>query len=353
MSSEPTRRVRRIVVTRLRYLGDVVLSTPLLAALREAHPEATIEYLTLANYAEVLLHHPWVDRIHALPNKAGPLATLQMAATLARPRVDWWFDLFGNPRSALLCALARPRHSVGPARGIRSRVFQYRRGGPEHPVSAINHHLDKAEPLLGHVEGRRVRLELSPEELDAIQTRFPELGEESPILLHPGATWPSKAWPAAKWSALVEAMERAHLGPVWILCASGEEELSRAIAARANAQCRVLAPLSLRPLMALIARARAYVGNDGGVLHCAVGLSTPTIGLFGPTEREIWFPHESFGGCRLLQEEVPCRPCHRHECDHLSCLRALPVFRVVESLRELLQEVEGPDSRRGGLVTHG
>ncbi|HKI83872.1 MAG TPA: glycosyltransferase family 9 protein, partial [Candidatus Krumholzibacteria bacterium] len=152
----------------------------------------------------------------------------------------------------------------------------------------------------------------------------------------------------------IDALAREQLGPIWILSAPGQEESSERIARQALASCRVIPPLSLRPLLALIASARAYLGNDGGVLHCAVGLSTPTVGIFGPTEREIWFPHEEFGGARLVQEEVPCRPCHLHECDHLSCLRELPVTRVVAALKSLLQEREsGFDARREGLVVHG
>jgi len=338
----------------MRYLGDVVLSTPLLGSLRETLPEARIEYLTFASYAPVLAHHPWVDQVHALPDNAGVRATLRMAAKLRRAKFDWWLDLFGNPRSALLCALARPRHSVGPARGIRSRVFDYRRPAPEHSASSIVHHLDKAEPLIGRARTRPVQLEVAPLELQAIREQFPELKTSQPLLLHPGATWPSKAWPASKWSSLIDALEREQLGPIWILSVPGQEELSERIARQASARCRVVPSLPVRPLLALIASARAYLGNDGGVLHCAVALSTPTVGIFGPTEPEIWFPHAEFGGCRLVQEEAPCRPCHRHECDHLSCLRELPVARVVASLRELLEEFEsGVVSRRGGLVAHG
>jgi len=354
MNAEPRTSVRRILVTRLRYLGDVVLSTPLLGTLRDSYPKARIEYLTFASYAPVLAHHPWVDQVHALPDDAGVLETLRMAAKLRRAKFDWWLDLFGNPRSALLCALARPRHSVGPARGIRSRFFGYRRPAPEHSPSAIVHHLDKAAPLVGRARPRPVHLEVTPGELEAIRRQFPDLNGPQPLLLHPGATWPSKAWPDSKWSALIDALTREQLGPIWILSAPGQEALSERVVRQASASCRVVPPLPVRPLLALIASARAYLGNDGGVLHCAVGLSTPTVGIFGPTEPEIWFPHQEFGGCRLVQEEVPCRPCHRHECDHLSCLRELPVTRVVASLRELLQEREsGAVSRQGGLVAHG
>ena len=326
--------VQRVLVTRLRYLGDVVLSTPLLAALREALPQARIEYLTMEPYAEVLRHHPVVDEIHALPMNAGMGETLKVVARLSRPRVDWWIDLFSNPRSALLCGLARPRVSVGGDRGLRSRVFRYRRGAPEETSSAIEVHLDKLQPLLGALPPRGVQLRVTAEEIERVKESFGLGPDDSPVLLLPSATWPSKAWPAEKWEELVRRIQREGWGEVWILSAPDQEELSQTIATRAG--CRIIPPLGLRELMALLSVAGAFVGNDGGILHCAVGVGAPTVGLFGPTEKEIWFPHDRFANALLAQESVACRPCHLHECGHLSCLRALPVSRVIDLLERVM-----------------
>ncbi len=332
-----TAGVRRVLVTRLRYLGDVVLSTPLLGALREIVPDARIEYLTLAPHAEVLRHHPWVDEVHALSEGAGMVEMARMAARLRHPRIDWWIDLFSGPRSALLCALARPRLSVGGNRGLRSRVYRFRRGSPGDGASAIEIHLDKLFPLVGRIEPRGVRLALSEAERREAWERF-EPGRPGPILLHPAATWPSKEWPEEKWAELARSIQRRGLAEVWIVSVQGREELGHRIARLSGTSCRVLPPLELRELLGLLSWSAAYVGNDGGILHCAVGVGTPTVGIFGPTEREIWFPHEAFAPARVVQEAVPCRPCHRHTCDHLSCLRALPVSRVMQALQELLRE---------------
>lgn len=332
--------VRRILVTRLRYLGDIVLSTPVLDTLRERCPEASIEYLCFDSYAEPLRHHPSVDVVHALPSGAGPLTMLSYAARLRRPRVDWWIDLFGNPRSALLCLLARPRASVGTDRGLRSRVFDHRLGTPAGDPSAVAHHLHKLFPLLGEVPERPVRIACDPESRARARTRFGIDPARPPLLLHPGSTWPSKAWPERKWAQLVEILLRESFGEPWILTAPGQEASSRRIVDATGRGARLLEALPLEDLLPLIAESRAYLGNDGGVLHAAVALGTPSVGLFGPTEPEIWFPHEKWGGARLAQEFVPCRPCHLHHCDHLSCLEALPVERVVRLLRELLRGEE-------------
>ncbi len=332
--------VRRILVTRLRYLGDVILSTPVLEALRERCPEASIEYLCAEEYAPVLAAHPDVDRIHALPSSAGVAQTWRMARELRSPRVDWWVDLFGNPRSALLCLLARPRVSVGTDRGLRTRVFQHRMGTPPGSPSAVAHHLHKLLPLMGELAERPVSIAVTQAERSAIREALGLDSSRAPVLLHPGATWPSKAWPEAKWSQLIDALAAEGWGECWVLSAPGEEARSRGIVEQASADARVIEALGLRELLALVAEARAYIGNDGGILHAAIALGTPTVGIFGPTEAEIWFPHDRWGGARLAQEYVACRPCHLHHCDHLSCLEALPVSRVRQLLGELLGQPE-------------
>jgi len=326
------------LVTRLSFLGDIVLSTPVLSTLREHCREASIEYLCLEAYAPALQQHPCVDRVHALPRNAGLADTFKMVKALRQPRVDWWIDLFGNPRSAMLCLLAQPRISVGTDRGVRTRVYQHRMGAAEDNPSAVAHHLNKLRPLLGPIEERPVSLAVSDEERIATRARFGLEVDERPVLLHAGSTWPSKAWPEPKWSRLIDALSADGFQKLWVMSAPGDEARANRIVAGACAPATAIEPLSLREVFGLLAESRAYIGNDGGILHSAIALRTPTVGIFGPTEPEIWFPHLRSGACRLAQEFVACRPCHLHECDHLSCLEALPVSRVRDLLHEVLAD---------------
>lgn len=333
----PPAAVRRVLVTRLKFLGDVVLTTPVLRALRQALPHASIEYLTLEPYAPALRHHPDLDRVHALPAAAGVLQTLQMARALARPQVDWWIDLMGSPRSALLAALARPRVAIGPDRGVRRRVYHHRRGRPTGDRSAVRHHLDKLAPLLGPLEPSAVRIVADPA-LRASARRRLGLPSVRPLLLiHPGSTWPATAWPERRFAELLMRLhgELPHL-PCVVATADDPGRAARVVAAAA-VPARALPALPLSELLALVAEASLYVGNDGGVLHCAVALGVPTVGVFGPTEPDIWFPHAGLGPHRVVLQEVPCRPCHLHSCDHLTCLRTLPASTVQAEVHEVLR----------------
>lgn len=316
-------QVRRVLLTRLRFLGDVVLSTPLLSHLRERLPDASIEYLVDARFADVLQGHPSVDRLHRLSPGAGLGETLELLRTLRRPRIDWWIDLFTNPRSCVLAALASPRAGVGSARGLRSRVYGHRRPRPAGEPNAIEHHLDKLMPLLGPCESRRTQLQVGNADREALHALIGPW-EGSPLLLNPGSTWPDKAWPADRWSPLVERLRESNSNPIWMLSPPGEERHAASLAAAAGVRCLPLLPL--RPLLALLERSRLYIGNDGGVMHCAVALGTPTLTLFGPTDPQIWFPYEDWGPYRVLRGEQ-------------GVLERLTLDEVADAAHQLLAEM--------------
>lgn len=310
----------------------------MLAALRSAFPRASVEYLTQGDFAPLLQDHPWVDRVHGLP--AHPRATelFALVRDLRHPRVDWWFDLFGNPRSAILTALSRPRHSVGPRRGVRSLVFEHRRPGPPGTVSAVRHHLDNLVPLLGPVEPGPTRLFVTDRERETLLDRLHLERADRLVLLHPGSTWPDKAWPEANWPTLVSGLREQGLDAFAVMTPPGETKRAERIARACGDGTRALEELSVREMMALVSSCRLFVGNDGGVLHCAVALGTPCVGLFGPTDPAIWFPYEDRGPFRVVREYNAAGPCSLHGRSHVSRLAHLEPRRVVEAVRQVLQE---------------
>jgi len=299
MSDRVSEGRERIVVSRLRFLGDVVLSTPALEALRAARPAATIEYLTYEAFAPVLAHHPAVDRVLTMPSGAGVRATWEAVRALRRPRVDWFFDLFSNPRSAVLVGLSRPRRSVGQEAGLRSRVYSVRR--PPRATQVLGN-LDKVTPLVGEVQERLPRLYVSQEERDEAARNHGFGPERSEIFVHPGATWPWRLWPVERWPLLIRQLEDLGSGArVNVVTPPGDgASLARDLAG-STPNVRVLPAMGLRGLMAALVHGALYVGNDGGALHVAVALGVPTVGLFGgENQPEEWFPYDHLGPHRAV-----------------------------------------------------
>lgn len=292
----------KILVTRLRFLGDIVLCTPLLQRLREAHPDARIDFLGASPHVDVLRHHDAVDTLHVLGARASNAEMLGMARRLRAVGYDVAIDLFGNPRSALLTFATGAALRVGGDRGARARLFTHRRGRPEGDRSAVRHHLDKLVPVLGEAPAPcPTRLVVSADEAAALREALGLETTSRVQVVHPGSTWPDKAWPEERWPAVVEHLTRR--GDVVVLEPPGQPGLAAQVAKGSRA--RPLDVLGVREVMALLTHADLYVGNDGGILHAAVALQVPTVGLFGPTEPDIWFPYEHLGPYRVLHRCGP------------------------------------------------
>lgn len=172
-------------------------------------------------------------------------------------------------------------------------------------------HLDKLVPLLGAPRERLPRVYVSEAEGRDAAGRFALDPAGRSVVIHPGASWPWRRWPVERWGPLIGALHEVlpdHA--VLVVRPPGEEdELSRTVAGT-RGDVTVLPPLSIRELMAVLSRAGAYVGNDGGILHTAVALGIPTVGLFGgENDPRHWFPYSHLGPFRAVlqpsRETIP------------------------------------------------
>ncbi|MBD3221783.1 hypothetical protein GF314_11135 [bacterium] len=369
------RPLRRVLVTRLRYLGDVVMSTVVIEMLRRGDPDLRIDVLCEASHATVLAGQPDVARVHALgarrrgadararaaavaTNVTPARGTVATVRALRRERYDLAVDLFFNPRSAWLLALAGiPRRIGGTESRSRGRLYTHRVARVPGAVrtlverltggGGLADHLQRLAPL--ELDGRPAtdwlaearqggligpRLARPPldrsvtaqlEQLDAASGAF--------TLLAPGATWPTKEWPLEHWRTVAGELAGAGETPV-VLQPPGRPEVGRALAGAIPAgRGGVLPVLALPEALAVVAAARRLVTVDGGIMHAAVGMRVPTLALFGPTAPEIWFPYEGHGPYRVLATRPACHPCDRHQCDAFICLPDLVPARVLQALQ--------------------
>jgi ADP-heptose:LPS heptosyltransferase len=215
--------------------------------------------------------------------------------------VDWFFDLFAGPRSAVLVRLCSPRHSVGTNRGIRSWVFEHRRADPG--VSQIALHLDKLVPLLGPTPQRPTRIHVTEAERHTARTRYGLDAGRDEIFVHPGASWPCRVWPTDRWPRLVSLLEEHRPGcRIHVVTPPGAEALAHDVASRCPGDVTPLPTMGLRDLFSVLSWGRLFVGNDGGVVHAAVALRVPTVALIGgENDPAVWFPYAHLGPYRAIQ----------------------------------------------------
>ena len=336
---------KRILVTRLKYIGDVVLTTPVIRSIRTACPHAFIAYLGEASAVSLLEHNPFLDEIIPFDfSRPSLLEQLRVVRLLRRRRFDLVIDLFSNPRSALLTYLSGSPMRVGLERKGRGRLYTVRVTPDAELKTAIEFHHQFLRAAGIQAFTSTTELFLTESERRAADDYLLRLiGEKDQrvehakfIGIHPGATWPAKRWLPERFAELATRLAQRTGAHILITAGPKDGEVVREVLQRATTELHVLEALPLRQLASIIARCALFVSNDAAPMHIAAAVGTPTIGLFGPGEEAIWFPYPQQGGHLALRKEVPCHPCHLDVCNragngYMECMRLLTVDDVVNA----------------------
>jgi lipopolysaccharide heptosyltransferase II len=347
MSAEASAPYRRILITRMRFIGDIVLTTPVIRSVREACPGAHIAYMGERGAVSLLEGNPFLDEIIPYDyGRPGLLEQARVAFLLRRRRFDLVVDLFGNPRSALLARLSGARVRVGPDKRERGRLYTVRVADDGLPKTAIEFHNRYIAAAGIPPVSARTELFLTPDERrDAASYLRWACGNGAPldparpiIGIHPGATWPAKKWLPERFAELADLLRSKLSAHVLITAGPGDAAVVSAVSARAVSAPSVLNVLPLRQLAGVISCCRAFVANDAGPMHIAAALGVPTIGIFGPGEESIWFPYDPAQGHAPLRRDVPCHPCHLDVCNregdlYMECMKLLSAADVFAAVR--------------------
>ncbi len=334
----------------MKFIGDVVLTTPVIRSVRTAFPHAYIAYMGEKSAVSLLEHNPNLDEIIPYDfTRPTLLEQPRVALLIRRRKFDLVVDLFGNPRSALLTYLTGAGTRVGAERKGRGRFYTVRVKDDGKPKTAVQFHnqfieavglqpaSDKPEIFLTDDERREGRIYL--QWLDRENTPF---DMSRPIIgIHPGATWPAKKWLPERFAELIDLLTARLRAQVLMVAGPNDTETARTVLTQCTAPVKVVRSLPLRQLAAVISHCSLFIANDAGPMHIAAAVGTRTIGLFGPGEENIWFPYAAEDGHMALRKDVPCHPCHLDFCNrtgegYMECMKLLTVKEVFESARKIL-----------------
>ena len=348
--------VRRILVTKLRHHGDVLLASPVFAALKAHAPHLEVDALVYRETAPMLENHPAIASLFSIDRgwkRQGMLAhvrnEVRLLVALRERKYDLLVHLTEHPRGAWLRRALGIRYAVAPRRHDPSafwrssftHFYALPRTTRRHTVEL---NLDALRRIGVHPEDDAKRLVLVPGA--AAESRVDEilrttgLARGSFIQLHPGSRWLFKCWPVPRVAELIDLL--AHEGERIVLTGAPdpvEKALIDDLLGRISATVVNLAGgLNLSELAALTARARAFVGVDSAPMHIAAAMGTPAVALFGPSGEIEWGPW--MAAHRIVaSDQHPCRPCGNDGCGGSKvsdCLTTLPVSRVHAALRELV-----------------
>jgi predicted lipopolysaccharide heptosyltransferase III len=341
--------VRRVLVVRLRSIGDAVLATPSLYALRRFLPEARVDVL-LEDWVAPLFEssdEAAAGRVVTVRRKS-TASRLRVARALRAERYDVVYNLHGGSTAALLTRATGARHRVG----FRDYAYAALHNHLAPPSSELwgrarTHSVEQQLALLGWTgvpvsDRPATRLHISAVAAERVAQRLKAAGfddAEPFVLVHPAAAFESKTWAAENFARVIEHLATRGLRAV-ATAAPSETAVVESLRTHARVPLVSFTDLSLPEVAALAARARLFVGNDSGVAHIAAAVGTPQVVVFGSSNVAHWRPW-SGAPAEVVREELPCAPCPGYTCsefDAPECIRRVTPARVVEAVERVLKQ---------------
>ncbi len=325
----------RIAIWKLSALGDVILSTPSLRAVRRRYPEAHLALIVGRSAYEAVAHSPYLNDCviyNPASKERGPRGAWAFARRLRREAFDLSIDLQNSRRTHLLAWAA----------GIPVRVGYHRKFG-----AALNRGVRLPRVVLAPVAHQQYllrqagiepsgdELELWPSTQDEAVARTllpdPEVPGQATVGLHPGGSgrWKTKRWDLGRWAQLADALARQGLRVV-ITGGPGEQGLAEAMGSQMTSKPLVLVGRTrILELACVIKRCQAFVAHDSSPLHLAAAMGTPTVALFGPTDPRRHLP-PGFKG-QVIKRDVFCAPCYSATCRTVThaCMQRIAVADVL------------------------
>ena len=333
--------VRQVLVIRLRSLGDTVLATPALFALRRFVPQAKIHILLEDWVVPLLEASTLADRVISIP-RHGSSARARVARELHRAAYDVVYNLHGGTTATFLTRASGAPHRVGYAHYQYARLHNHLAPAPQQIWSRpVLHSAEQQLALIGWsgvpvTDRPPAQLTVTKAAASAVEAKLAACGvdrAEQLALVHPAAALETKRWPAENFARVAEAIAARGLIPV-LLVSPSEKHLLDSLIAQTRARVIGFDNLPLPEVIALADRARLFVGNDSGIAHVAAAVQTPCVVIFGSSNVAHWRPWTREKS-EVVREELSCQPCHGYFCaefDQPQCILSVPVDRVVAAI---------------------
>lgn len=345
---------KNLLLVNIGGIGDIVMMTPVISAIKAAYPACHISLLTIPRSLEMARRINGINEFFTIPMRyrvPSPLLLWQLLRTLWGLRTRH-FDVLINLREVQtdigmvkmrwLTGLIAPHISVG--RNINGRGSFY-----SHPVtekfsenrSEVDLTMRLLEPLhIEHPNENFITFPVLPHDRVTLREKLAALNINDTtqlIGLNPGAFRPSRRWPAAHWQELIRLIAIRY--PDAIMIVTGENaELSFARSLAVNDRVTLTnGQLTMGELAALCERSKIFITNDTGSMHLAAAVGAPVVAIFGPGDVRRFAPAVPAERIRIVRkEEMSCeRPCYRFSCENPVCLTAITPSDVMDAVRSL------------------
>jgi len=343
--------ISSILVIRLSSIGDIIITTPVLSALRQKFPDAAIDFVVKKEFRELVADHPAVNHVWTFDKDSGFNGLKSLRKELDKQSYDLIVDLHRNLRSTYLrvCTKAFCKRGYRKRTLARLMLKKFRVNLLKNAPAVCDRYFTALEDFGVEREDRKPEFFISPETCKRVSELLKEKGldpDGGHVCLAPGARYPTKQWFAegyieagASLSKNGKAVVLVGDGPDEKVCSFIEEKLKEK-----GAKCLDLAGrLGIAESAAVVKKASVVISNDSGLMHIADALDRPLVAAFGPTTRELGFYPQGDKARVVEVQGLACRPCTLHgdrECPegHHNCMRMIGPDQVVGEAEKMMEK---------------
>jgi heptosyltransferase-3 len=343
--------VKRVLVVRLRSIGDTVLATPSLIALKRFLPHAQVDILLEDWVAPLLDGFDAVDDVITTGKTSAE--RFRTARELRKRKYDVAFNLHGGTTSTYFVAASRAKHRVG-YKGYRYSFFYNHRlsSSSDFWKREKTHSAEQQLALLGFVgvpvEDRpRSQLVVTDAALRSFEGKLCssqppfDIHYSSFALLHPAAASATKQWATENFARTAEFLAEKGISTIAV-AANHETDVLKDLEEGSNVPIITFSDLTLPEITALASKATIFVGNDSGIAHIAAAVNTPSVVIFGSSNRDHWYPWTD-APKEMVFNEFPCQPCPGYECKEFAepkCILSIEPEKVFTAIDRVLSSTE-------------
>ena len=333
--------MRNLLIIKLRYIGDVLLATPTVRAIKAARPDVRVTMMVNRETEDVLSGNPDLDEIIVL-DKGSLTAQSRLIAGLRHRQFDTVIDLTDGDRSAFLSWVSGAPVRIGFNDEHRWRGRYYTQ--VIQPIPGMRHRIERdleaLKPMSIQAESKDPQLWLTPEEEKSADQLLEQLGvQRSPsmVILQPGARYWFKAWPPERFAELADHLT-AQYG-CQVLIGGSEQDIDLAQQIRQIAKCSpviMAGRTTIKQFAAIAKKSALYVGSDSGAMHIAAAVGTPVVALFGPSNPAEWGPRGKV--TEVIYKGLDCRTCFHPTCHRgeQNCMKLISVGEVETASKRLI-----------------
>ncbi len=345
---------KKILVINLMHVGDLLLVTPVLRALRSAFPQSRIDLIADAKLSDLVRLNKNIDHLWAIDKKGYHDRLwnyLKFIGEIRAEGYDLVINLHRNERASFIAALSGAGRIIGYATWGPHILFDQVMPNLKAVKHQVHSHFDVLRQGLGltELDDRGIEMWLDPaveeKALERWHQAFPD-ANLTVVGFNTGASWPTKRWHKEHYAAMADQLIQRGYGIAFFggpMDVELVDETLDRMAEKDNPRLAVFTGrVSLMELAAMLKKCRVLATNDSGPMHVAVAVGTPVVAPYGSSPVPGFYPYDERS--IVIQSPVECHPCGEHTCDHHTCMKIITPELFLE---KVLAVIEGKPYERG------